>query len=52
MRVYLCSEYGCCPCVEILDDRVLIGEETMIELTKEQWNDFVSKIESGVLGRI
>jgi len=52
MKLYLCGEQGCCPSVEINDDSVVIGEETFVELNKDQWNDLVMKIESGVLGRI
>lgn len=51
-EVFLCSEHGCCPSVEILDESVVIGEETFVELNRDQWNDLVAKIESGVLGKI
>jgi hypothetical protein len=49
MKVYLCGN-GHCPAVEILEDKVLIGEngKTAI-LTKKQWNSLVEKIKKGEL---
>jgi len=49
MKVYLCGN-GHCPVVEVLKDKVLIGEAgKTVTLTREQWNSLVEKIRKGEL---
>ncbi len=48
-----CGVCGACPAVEISGDSVSIGEDAnTVRLTYAQWNDLVSRIEKGDLGRI
>ncbi len=51
MKVVLCGTKGsCCPAVEVLADKVTIGEdENTCELTKEQWEILKDKILTGEL---
>ncbi|MCP8306449.1 MAG: hypothetical protein H3Z49_05030 [archaeon] len=53
MKVYLCSDEGCCPAVEFKEDGVTIGEGTnMVRLGKDEWNILVAKVKSGELNKI
>jgi len=46
--IYLCGEKGCCPVVEICENKVKIGEKgNLCTLKKEEWNTLISKIKSG-----
>lgn len=48
-----CGVCGACPAVEISDEGVTIGEDAnTVRLTHAQWNDLVSRVEKGDLGRI
>ncbi|MEM3088871.1 MAG: hypothetical protein QXP20_07140 [Candidatus Bathyarchaeia archaeon] len=50
MKLYLCGKSGCCPAVELEDDKVRIGEEgNQVTLSKEEWNTLVAKIKSNEL---
>ncbi len=52
MKVYICDK-SCCPAVETIGDEVLIGEGANVaRLKKNEWNNLVSKIRSGVLRSI
>lgn len=52
MKVYICDS-GCCPAVETVGDSVLIGEdENVCRLSREEWNNLVDKIQSGVLHKL
>lgn len=47
--VNLCKN-GCCPRVEVYDDKVMIGEEgNYCTLDKKQWGSLVKKIKEGIL---
>ncbi|MFH1012993.1 MAG: hypothetical protein V1769_00595 [Thermoplasmatota archaeon] len=47
MKVYLCGERGCCPCVDIHNSIVTIGEGTnMCTLRIEEWNQLKEKIQN------
>ncbi len=49
MKVYICDK-SCCPAVETIGDEVLIGEGTnVVKLKKNEWNNLIAKIQSGVL---
>ncbi|MCD6481220.1 MAG: hypothetical protein J7L31_02990 [Thermoplasmata archaeon] len=48
MKVYLCGEKGCCPYVETVEDKVIIGEEgNMCVLTREEFEELKEKIKRG-----
>lgn len=48
--VNLCGEKGCCPRVEIYEDKVRIGEDgNFCILRKNQWKSLVNKIRKGEL---
>lgn len=50
MKVVLCGSSSCCPAVEVLSDKVLIGEDAnTCTLTKEQWQILRGKVLSGEL---
>jgi len=50
MKIYLCGEKGCCPYVEIGENRVRIGEEgNMCILTKEQFEALKENIINGTI---
>ena len=47
MRVFLCGKSGCCPAVDIQDEKVTIGETgNQVTLNKDEWNALVTKIRS------
>jgi len=50
LKIYLCGEKGCCPCVELKDDCVVIGEgNNRCTLTIDEWNELKNKIINGEL---
>lgn len=49
-KVVLCNNKDCCPAVEVLEDRVLIGEAgNLCVLKPEEWDDLKAKVLSGQL---
>lgn len=49
-KITLCSENGCCPAVEIQDDKVLIGEEgNLCVLKPNEWAELRARVLSGEL---
>lgn len=53
MKVYLCSDKGCCPAVEAAEGVVRIGEEgNLCTLKRDEWNALVQKVKAGELGEI
>lgn len=51
-KINLCGN-GHCPSVELLNDKALIGEnDNTVELTTEEWNSLVEKIQTGKLTKI
>jgi hypothetical protein len=53
IKVTLCPECEGCPAVEITDQAVTIGEnENTVRLTHAEWNDLVTLIRRGELGKV
>ena len=52
-KVMLCPACGGCPEIAIYDHEVRIGEEgNLVRLKKDEWNELVKKIQSGVLKEV
>ncbi len=48
--INICGQKGCCPRVEIYDDKVKIGEEgNFCVLSKDQWCSLIEKVKRGEL---
>lgn len=48
-----CGVCGACPAVEVTADEIMIGEDAnKVHLTHAQWNDLVSRIQEGELGKL
>ena len=53
MEVVLCSGDECCPSVNIEEEAIEIGEGSdTVELSADQWNVLVDKVESEELSKI
>ena len=50
IKVSLCPDCEHCPCVEIDNNGVRIGEDAnTVTLTHQQWNDLVARVRRGEL---